>query len=305
MKKYIFKTINYFTICFILIFVSCNKQNEEEYYSSGNLKSSKNYHPKDGNLEKTIYYYDLSGTKKIRVFYHKMNYDSVVYYYDNGRVFKTGKQDLKHNLYGKWNYFTKEGLLSDTKEYLVLNNKSSKGSILNQEWYFNQKGDTMFYGNNKFNIYKQKEFESESKGEKTSRFVRFVFGNKSDTVSITTPFICVAEDGFPTWGLANSESYIVLAKEKFNFNKDFSNEMKVKLDTFYCLAKDKKNGNKFPKADPRHTVVFGRWFDTHGKKTLRGYMVEYYTRKPTKNDSSVKYERRIYFEKIIYVKDTI
>jgi hypothetical protein len=253
---------------------------------------------------KTIYYYDVSGNKKIKEFYHKNNYDSLVYYYDSGKVFKTGTQDLEHNLYGKWNHYTREGFLSDTKEYFVLNNELFKGSILNQKWYYNQKGDTMFYGNNRFNVYKQKEFESESQGEKTSRFIRFYF-SAIDTISISEPFTGFAEDGFPAWGLANSESYIVLAKEKFNFNKDFSNESSVKLDTFVCIEKDKVNKDNFPNCDQRHSVAFGRWFDTPGKKILRGYMMEYYKRKPTPNDSIVKYEKRTYFEKVIYVKDTV
>lgn len=302
--KYI--KLNYFFISLLVILTSCSETHDEkEYYPSGNLKSLKMYNYGNDKLEKTIYYYDVSGDKKIEVIYHKTNCDSILYYYDNGRVFKTGKQDKKGYYFNKWNYYTREGLLSDTKEFFVINNKFGKRSVLNQQWYYNQKGDTMFYGNNRFNVYKQKEFELESKGEKTSGFIYFHFYPKGDTLSIAEPLICTAETAYPAFGAENSESYVVLAKEKFNFNSDFSNEAQVKGDTFPCLAKDKVNGYKFPKADKKHTVVFGRWFDTPGKKIVRGYMVEYYKRKPTPDNDNVRYETQVYFEKVIYVKDTI
>ncbi len=251
---------------------------------------------------KTCHYYDLPNEKEKQLIFHKTNYDSIIYYYDNGRVFKTGKKDLNGNLYDKWNYYTKDGFLSDTREYFLLNNKFNKGYRLNQIWYFNQKGDTMYYGNNSFNKYNQKDFFESQKNLKRSIFIRFDLYPKEDTLNITEPFRGYAEDGFPFWTNNNSECYIVLAKEKYNFNKDFSNEEQVKLDTFFCLEKDKVNKKAFHNANQKHTVVFGRWFDNPGKKILRGYMVEFYRKKSTLNDSIVKQERRTYFEKTIYVK---
>ena len=162
----------------------------------------------------------------------------------------------------------------------------------------------MFYGNNKFNIYNQAEFRNESDGEKTSIFVRF-HNNVNDTISLSEPYSGIAEDGFPFWENRNSESYVVLAKEKHNFNKDFSNEKEVKLDTFWCLAKDKINRGVLPEANQKHTVIFGRWFKNPGKKIVRGYMVEHYRRKANADDSITGEKRRTYFEKIVYVKDSI
>ncbi len=299
------KTIlNSFIICLLL--VSCKRnENETDYFPSGNIKLSKFFDQTTGKLVKTISYYDISGNRKYKVSFHKNNYDSIVYYYNNGKVRKTGNQNLKGQLFGKCNFYTREGFLSSTSEYFIINNDQEKGSKINQKWYYNKKGDTMFYGNNRFNIANQKEFKAETEGEKTSFFVRFHFNPIGDTLSISEPFSSIAEEAFPAWGKIPSENYVVLAKEKFNFNSDFSNENQVKLDTFYCLEKDKKNGNKFPNADKRHTAVFGRWFDVPGEKILRGYMVEYYNRKPTKNNDIVKYERRTYFEKKIFVNDTI
>lgn len=291
-------------ISIVLVSCSTKQKDEKEYYPSGNLKLEKLF-ANDDELTKTIEYYDESGSKILRVLFHKRDYDSVVYKYNNGKVFKTGKQYKNGDFFGKWNYYTREGYLSNTREFIIANNSFDKGVRLNQVWFFNQKGDTIYYGNNTFNVFNQKEFEKESKGEKTSIFVRFFYQPKGDTISIAEPLSCIAEDGFPLWEKRNSESYVVLAKEKYNFNKDFSNESEVKLDTFYCLEKDKENRGTLPDANQKHTVIFGRWFDTPGKKVLRGYMVEHYKRKATPNDSITGEKRRTYFEKIIYVKDTI
>lgn len=297
----------YLIMTFILLTIaSCGDHEQviKEFYPSGNVRLEKHY-DKGNWLEQTLNFYDAPGSKIFKSIYHKVDFDSVVYYYDNGKIFKTGLQDKTGKSFGKWNYYTREGFLSNTKEFFIVNNSFGKGDILNQVWYYDRKGDTMFYGNNKFNIFKQKEFEGESAGEKTSIFVRFFYDPSGDTLSIAQPLKGIAEDGYPFWEKKNSESYIVLAKEKFNFNKDFSNEKEVKLDTFYCLEKDKVNKGVMAKANQRHTVVFGRWFDTPGKKILRGYMVEEYKRKSTTDDSIVRKTRRTYFEKEIFVKDTV
>lgn len=295
------KDLKYFVV--FLIIISCNElSRENEFYSSGNIKTIHEY--KGNQLLKSTFYYDNNEVKHKELFY-KSKYDSLVYYYDNGNVFKKGKKNKEGLHFGIWNYYTREGYLSNSEEFLLINNSWSKGNWLNQSVYLNKKGDTMYYGNNKFNIYDQEEFKKESEGEKTSFFVRFHKNNISDTISISEPFSSIAEDGFPMWEKANSESYIVLAKEKYNFNSDFSNENTVKLDTFICLEKDKFNQEILPNVNKKHTVVFGRWFDTPGKKYLRGYMVEHYKRKATPNDSVRGETRRTYFEKIIYVKDTI
>ena len=145
------KVIVIFTL---IILSSCNKKAEDRaFFKSGNTKSLKLY-DEDGNLIKFIQYYDLSGDKEFIVNFKMKDYDSLVSYYDNGKVFSTGRLDLNGNMFGNWNRFTREGYLSETREFYIVNKKSK----LNQLWYFNKKGDTMFYANNKFNIYKQKEF---------------------------------------------------------------------------------------------------------------------------------------------------
>lgn len=289
-------------ICTTLFSCDKNDTRIKSYYPSGNIREIKNYN-NDSKLISSFIYYDSTDTLKQKEAFYLANYDSVIYYYKNGNIFKFGNKSKDDLSFGKWKYYTKEGHLSTSKEFLIINNSWSTGSWLNQVVYYNIKGDTMFYGNNKFNIYNQKEFQKESEGDKTSIFVRF-HNNVNDTINISEPYSGIAEDGFPFWEKKDSESYLVLAKEKYNFNKDFSNEKEVKLDTFWCLAKDKINKDAIPNANQKHTVIFGRWFKTPGKKILRGYMVEHYKRKAIQNDSIIGEKRRTYFEKVIYVKDT-
>jgi hypothetical protein len=292
------KKLNYILISFLII--SCTSEHiVKEYYNSGNLKTLKTF-DEDNNLVIVKKYYDLPDNKIFSANFIKSKYDSIVYYYNNGGVFTTGKQDKSGKLFGKWNRYTRENFLSDTREFFITNKESN----LNQLWYYNKKGDTLYYGNNKFNIYNQREFKTDRSDIKRSIFVRFKFSPNGDTLSIASPLRAIAYDNFPILG-KSSECYIVLAKEKFNFNKDFSNETETKLDTFHCLEKDKLNEKNYPNMDKKYSVAFGRWFDTPGRKILRGYMVEYRKRKPTPDDSIVKQERRTYFEKIIYVKDTV
>lgn len=294
------KIIQKVMVIFLLAVVvfSCEKDKENiKQFPSGNIKYIK-------NDSVDIYYYDRIGKMVFEKVFHKKKYDSVFYFYNNKRIFKAGKRDKAGNLFGKWKYYTKEGNLSDIKEFFIINNDYDKGYRLNQKWYFNKKGDTMFYGNSNFNVYNQKEFIEDPNEVKRSIFIYFDF-HPEDTLSVGEPLRGFAQDAFPFWKKKGSECYVVIGKEHDNFNSDFSNEHEIKTDTFYCLEKDKFNKGHFPNADLKHSVVFGRWFDTPGEKIIRGYMIESYTRKATPGDSIVEQERRTYFEKRIYVKDTI
>jgi hypothetical protein len=91
-----------------------------------------------------------------------------------------------------------------------------------------------------------------------------------------------------------------MGRTENNFNADFSNFPEVEKDTFYSLKKDVGNQRYFPDDDPNSTVVFGTWFKTPGKKILRGYLSEYY------RDSKKRIqEKRIFFEKNVFVKDSL
>lgn len=293
--------------CFSLLFIilaSCkNEQEDTTYYSSNNLKSIKLFD--QDTLVRTVVFYDSIINVKFSEVIHKKTHDSIAYFYNNGQLHKTGIRTKRGDIFGKWHFYTREGFLSETREYIVLDNMDSRGVKLNQIWFYNQEGDTMYYGNNDFNVYDQYEFRENSTRFKESIFVNFDFTPEGDTLSISEPFKALAEDGHPLWKHKNSESYVVLGKENNNFNSDFSNERQVKADTFFCLEKDIQNRKNFSQFNQRNTVAFGRWFDTPGRKVIRGYMVEKYTNNKMQKDSILGESRRTYFEKILYVKDTI
>ena len=256
----------------LFLFFSCNKKDEDiEYY-----QQSKN---------------------KYKVSYHFDNYDSIVYFYRNGKIFKTGKQYKNTNLFGKWNYYNIDGFLSENREFFIIGNDY----ILNQIWYYNKKGDTIFYPNKKFNAYKQKEFESDIAFD-SSIFIRILCHPKKDTIKLFEKISVDIEDATPFWAKNGSECYVILAKEKYNFNSNFSNINEAKFDTIHNLYSIKSNRGQKNATDLKHTIGFNISFKTTGKKVLRGYMMEYWKRKPTIDDS-IKYRaRKVYFEKIIYVK---
>lgn len=282
-------------VCLITIY-SCTKKYSEEYYPSNNIKSLKEYN-KNGDLKSIVIYYDTIGNLPNNVLFRKNRYDSIAYYYKNGKIFKTGLQDFKGRKFGNWYIYTRDGYLNEIREYYIVKNNS----VLNRNWYLDKKGDTLWYAK-KRNLYY--EFANDTLDGRNSTMISFDFYSK-DTISISEPFAAAVRCNSPLLREYNSQIIMVLGKENYNFNYNFSNEKDVKLDTFYNLNKDKKNRVNFRKANPNYVVAFGRWFDKSGKKTLRGYMIEYFKRQPTQKDSAVRGETKVYFEKIIYVKDTV
>lgn len=256
-----------------LLFFSCNKKNED------------------------IEYYKQSKTK-FKAYYHFDNYDSVVYFYRNGKIFKTGKQDKNNNWFGKWNYYNINGFLSETREFFLIGNDY----VLNQQWLYNKKGDTIIRGDKKFNSYRQKEFKWDSDLMKQSIFIRISCHPKKDTIKLLEKMSIDIQDATPFWKRKGSECYVILAKEKHNFNSTFSNIDEVKFDTIYNLYTIENNRKVLDADYLKHTIGFNIRYKTPGKKILRGYMVEHWKRKPTIDDSINYRARKVYFEKIIYVK---
>ncbi|PWA06778.1 hypothetical protein [Flavobacterium psychrotolerans] len=294
--------LNLIVIILYIIFCSCQNQHnykvEEKYYASTNLKYLIKFN-QNSKVKEFFTFYDTSDKMPFKKIYRKNNYDSIIYYYNNKKTYKVGLQDFKKRKFGNWKCYTREGFLSETREYFIVGDDY----ILNRQWYFNKQGDTLWCAK-KFNHYNQKEFENDTLVSRNSSMIRFKFYSK-DTISIDKPFAVAVICNSPLLREYNSQIMMLLGKETNNFNKNFSNDRVVKLDTFNNLNMDKVNKVNFPKANPNYVVAFGRWFDTPGKKTLRGYMLEYFNRKPTKNDSITGGERKVYFEKIVYVKDTV
>lgn len=218
---------NHLTLFLIsLIIISCGNKHEKEFFTSKNLKSEK-FYDKNDNIIMTFVYYDLKNAIKKSIYFHNTNYDSVIHYRTNGNILCTGNQDESGKRYGKWDFYNSKNLRENTREFYIIKGKE----IVNQLWFYNKKGDTIF------GAYTSNPNDQVEKAV----IARFDYYDDNDTLSIAEPLRCIASQRLPLFMPNNSECYIVLAKEKYNFNRDFSNETKVKLDTFYCAEKDKVN----------------------------------------------------------------
>ena len=255
----------------------------------------------DRNLETPnveIKHYEKKPDQIFKKTIHNSDFDSVYFYYDDGQVFKRGKQWKSGKEFGIWNYYDRTQNLREIREYFTVNNKTK----INRVWFLNKKGDTlaMRYEDS---VFKQSEFINDTLGFRYTTYNSFIF-NK-DTISLSEPIRAHAFCGSPLLRENNSKIKVYLAKEKINYNSDFSNENEVKFDVFYDLSKDSINQKWYPNEDFSYLAVFGRWFDTPGEKMLRGYMIEY-SYGPfddIKLDSAKA--QPIYFEKKIFVRDTI
>lgn len=275
---------------------SCNHVDEHKtYYTSGNLKSEIIL---ENKLECLNIYYDTINRVLFQKKYHFPEYDSVIFYYKNGNIFKNGNMRLDGKKFGKWLFYTIDGEQSEIREYFYVKGQT----ILNRNWFIDKSGDTLWISKER-NAYKQKEFTGDTLISKNSTMVLFDFFSK-DTINIDEPFAASVRCNSPLGRDYNSQIVMLLAKEKYNFNDDFSNEDNVKLDTFPNLLNDKDNWENFPSStseQKRYISVFGRWFDKPGKKILRGYMLESFKIKRVDGQYD-KASRRVYFEKQVYVK---
>ena len=78
--------------------------------------------------------------------------------------------------------------------------------------------------------------------------------------------------------------------------KDFSNTTSIKLDTFYYAKIDRIHKVQFPGYDLEKVVAFSGKFKKAGKKTIRGYLIEYTNQYPIAKNKKVKAEVKTYFE---------
>lgn len=292
-----------FLLLIVITIFSCNRKNENKsYYDSGNLKSVTEY--ETDSLYTITDYYDNVRQEKYKVLFNKEGYDSIVYYYKNGNAFKTGLRNKNGVNIKKWNFYRRDGRLSETREFLIIKGEQE----LNQNWYYNEKGDTVAFANKKFNNYEQKEFLKDTLNSRMSNYAIFNYSDEpplSEKVTIANPLkASVLVQGI----YDKSEIMVLLAKENNNFNKNFSNISEVKFDTFVCVKKDKINGYIYRDSNQNMTAVFGRRFKSTGKKNIRGYVTEYYEKKVDSTDKlfgkfkTVTNERRIYFEKEVNLK---
>lgn len=273
------------TFFIIACFISCNtdykKNDKKEERISDTIKKQ---------------YYDLSNKNLKMVLLQ----DSLLKkFYKNGELFSEGKINDNNQRIDEWKFYTKEGELSEIREYWII-----KDSLyLNQNIYFADNGEYWNkYKDISFNNYDQPDFSSDTLDYNRTFYAQFDLGK--DTIKINEPWLAVCYYYTPIFRNQNSESVVVLAKSPSSFKNDFSNILEVKKDTFFSLRKDIENRKNFLDDDIDHTIAFGRWFETSGKKVIRGYLSEFYTKKISSNKIK-EIEKLTFFEKEIYVKDTI
>jgi antitoxin component YwqK of YwqJK toxin-antitoxin module len=248
----------------------------KDYYSSGNLMTIKYY---AGGIEKdsSLYYYDDLGNNIEHInYYHSSDSIRQVYFYKSGIKKKEGYINEDGIAIGKWQFYDDKQSLAYVKEFKKVNGKE----YLNQVWSVNENKDTLYYKSHFFNLY-------------TSR----------DTLLLNEPFKAIIRVDIPLFKEEKSSVYVLMPKGKKNFNKDFSNERKIELDTFYSLSKDLKNQKWFKDEKEKYPfiVAFGKKDLNLGKNVVRGIIVEHYF---NKRDSS-EFAHRSYFEKDVYVRDTL
>lgn len=287
----------------LFLIYSCDNK-KIEYYDSGKVKNI--YSLKNGKYHGLFEGYDnLGNIKKVHIYHEGEKSDSSVYYkqtgninridyykagviayrkelYDNGKIKEEGKMLKDQFPIGRWKYYDNEGYLAQIKEFINIQNQP----YLNQDWVFDHKGDTI---------------------SKKSNY--YVIDFEKDTITLEEPIRSIVYLKAPLFKGKNSSIMVIVPKEySENFNEDFSNLKEVIMDTTHNLNIEKDyRGQLGLEGNYQYSVFFGRYFNTPGLKKFRGIIVEYYYTEGMIPDSLNQnyYEHKKYFEKDIFVLDTI
>ncbi|MDO5981751.1 hypothetical protein [Flavivirga spongiicola] len=250
----------------------------------------------------TIEYYPNNPKVIFKKIVHLMDSDSVYYFYDNGILFKKGKQYKENQKFGNWELYDRDSDLREIREWFTLNGKSRA----NRAWNLNKKGDTIAW-RTQDSIYKQAEFINDTIPFRNTIY-DIVFFNR-DTIKLNEPIRGYVEVFSSVIRDQPSHVRAFIAKDSANYNYDFSNEKEVKFAEFNDLSIDSINQKWFKGADFNKLAVIGLYFDTVGEKYLRGYYQQYSFGPFSKDESGQKIDsiigHKIYFEKKIYVIDSI
>ena len=245
----------------------------------------------------TIEYYSNNSKKVFKKIVHKAEFDSVYHFYDNGVLFKKGKQYEENQKFGIWELYDRNSHLREIREWFVIKGKSQ----INRAWFLSKNGDTLAWRKEN-NIFRQKEFENDTLGFRSTNYNTFHFLTK-DTINISDYYFAFANCGSPKLRDYNSKVKIIVDNTN-SVNKDFSNLNSVELDTFYYARIDTIHKSDFNNYDLDKVVAFSGKYKTTGHKTIRGYLIEYTDEYPIENGEKAKAETKTYFEKNIYVKDS-
>ena len=134
-----------FNFFIIMILFSCNRNTETEYYDNGDIEAI-HIITNGKRSDSSIYYYPNRNIAKI-LFYLKNDTIFEKDFSENSVLLSEGK-NFKKKMTGKWKFYKENGKLDKILEYIDLCDKE----YLNQGWYFNENGDTIFDKSNFVNI---------------------------------------------------------------------------------------------------------------------------------------------------------
>mgnify|MGYP003152531141 CR=1 FL=1 len=252
--------------------------------------------------DETFEYYSNNSKVLFKKTVHLSDFDSVYYFYDNGILFKKGKQYSENQKFGNWELYDRDSNLREIREWFTINGKSK----VNRAWNFDKNGDTIPW-RYQDSIYQQAEFINDTIHYRNTIYDIIYFDK--DTVKLNEPIKGYIEILSPVIRDRPSNIRAFIARDSANYNYDFSNEKEVVLAKFNDLTIDTINQKWVGKETELSKFVFvGLRFTSIGKKTLRGYYQQYAIGPFEYEDGQIVDSitgHKIYFEKKVYVKDSI
>lgn len=257
----------------------------------------------ESKRNETIDYYPNNPKVIFKKTVHLADFDSVYYFYDNGILFKKGKQYKENQKFGNWELYDRDSDLREIREWFTINGKSRA----NRAWNLNKEGDTIAW-RHQDSIYKQAEFINDTIPFRNTIY-DIIFFNR-DTVKLNEPIKGFVEIRSSVIRDQPSNIRAFIAKDSANYNYDFSNEKEVKLAKFNDLTIDSINQKWAGEGTDFSKLIFiGLYFDSVGEKNLRGYYQQYSFGPFEKDENGHKIDsiigHKIYFERKIIVIDSI
>ena len=251
----------------------------------------------------TVEYYQNNPKVIFKKTVHLADFDSVYYFYDNGILFKKGKQYKENQKFGNWELYDRDSDLREIREWFTINGQP----VANRAWNLNKKGDTIAW-RNEDSIYKQAEFLNDTIFFRNTIY-DVIFFNR-DTIKLNEPIKGYVQIFSSVIRDQPSNIRAFISKDSANYNYDFSNEKEVKLAKFNDLTIDIKNQKWAENGTDFSKLAFiGLRFNSIGEKTLRGYYQQYSFGPFKEDENGQKLDsiigHKIYFEKKVYVKDSI
>ena len=293
---------------FILLITSCDSK-VKEYYENGNLR--KVYTKKNNQLQGDyLVYFDdgitlkeshiyIDGVKKDTSFYYDPNRQltelniwndslpqfKVVIKNQKGEILEEGvrisdKDSAGVKRFGIWKFYVSNNFYKDSLvEYINFRDKT----YVNQIWLVNKQGDTL---QDRGNYFESAIYDKETQNDTTT------LGNITRLKFLLTK---------PMYGL-DSDMFVVLPFDDDDLRDDFSNLQEIKRDTFPSLMNDGISRSNIPDYVKANLFTeFGLEYGKSGTKRVRGVVVEV----AGKNSEYYGRERRLFFDKTFYVKDTL